>query len=92
MKFERFSVKACCGTSSIAYKLSSPIGKDLLAKLVAAGFTENKHFTASNILYSESVGLIIKGTFGSDNLQLKCKTRECDIHISSFEEILATLE
>lgn len=92
MKFERFSVKSCCGSSSISYKLYSTLHKDYLALFIENGFTEAKHFTESNILYIESANIIATGVFGSDKLQVKCKIKECEKYIENFEKILLLLE
>lgn len=93
MKIERFGVKTCCGGKpSLVLKLSSSVSKDFIPLFVGSGYTEAKRFTEGGMLYVESVNLIATGVFGSDNLQIKCKVKDCDKFISAFEELLATME
>lgn len=91
MNFKNNSVKSCCGSSSNVYKLEKILHKDFLKLFVMHGFTERKHFTDVNILYIESPQLIVTGAFGSDNLQLKCKIKECQKYIEEFDNILLNL-
>ena len=54
MKFEKTSLKSCCGSKfeSVAYKLNGILNKDYLALFIAAGFNEVKHFTKINIFFT----------------------------------------
>lgn len=90
MKVERFSVQACCGKTSVTLKLSSQISKDFIPLLVGNGYNEVKQFTASGMLYVENMNLIVSGVFGADNLQVKCKVKDCDKFINTFIELLTT--
>ena len=92
MKIERFAVQACCGTTTIAMKLSTPISKDFLPSLVSAGFIEAKHFTKAGLLYIENEALIISGTFGANIIHVRCKTGECTNLINDFEQLLTNME
>lgn len=84
---ERFLVKACCGSTSVNFKISSPISKDFLPLLVGNGFTEAKHFTTAGLLYVENESLVITGSFGQTLLQIKCK-KACEDSINSLEQLL----
>lgn len=87
MAVERFLVKACCGSTSVSFKIGSPLSKDFLPLLVGNGFTEAKHFTAAGLLYVENESLVVTGSFGQTLLQIKCK-KACEDSINSFEQLL----
>jgi hypothetical protein len=88
MKFEKFAVHACCGTTAVALKLGAPLSPAILAFLVGNGYIESPNFTKAGILYVENEGLTVTGALGSDILQLKCKNNDCSKYISDFEELL----
>lgn len=92
MKIERFTLQACCGGKSITFKIGQPITETLLNKLVALGYKESTHFTKAGILYADNKDFIIRGPFGSDKLQVKCKKSDCDQKLNDFESLLLTLE
>jgi hypothetical protein len=87
MKVERFLVKACCGSTSVTFKIGSPVSKDFLPLLVGNGFIESKHFTAAGLLYVENESLVVTGSFGQSILQIKCK-KTCEESINNFEQLL----
>ena len=92
MKAERLSVLDCCGGTSVAFKLGSPIRKEVLPTIVSAGYIASQHFLQANILYVENEGINVRGAFGGDVLQAKCKTTvDCTKYINAFEELLASL-
>lgn len=92
MKIERLTVKSCCGKTAVAFKLDSPISKDILPLLIGKGFIEGKHFTAAGMLYVENAALIASGNFGSNILHIKCKVNDCIKFINDFEELLTAVE
>lgn len=92
MKVERFSVQACCGNTSVAFKLDFSLSKDSLPYLVAAGFIEAKHFTASNMLYIENNSIILTGNFGTNIVHAKCKTKDCAEILNNIEQLLTNME
>jgi hypothetical protein len=91
MKAERFDVKACCGKTSIIYKIDEPLSKKHLEALIRLGFKEHTHFTQAGILYADNLDLIVTGPFGSDKLQLKCKNAACNQKTNEFEVLLAQI-
>ena len=94
MKIEKFINKtncAVCGKLSIAFRLGAPLSKTFLPYFVSNGFQESKHFTNSGIFYIENAGLVATGMFGSNTLQAKCKTDDCQNHLSKFEELLTQM-
>lgn len=91
MKAERYDIKACCGKTSIIFKIDQPLSKIHLAQLVSLGFTEFPHFTTAGILYADNSDLIVTGPFGSDRLQVKCKKSDCSQKVNDFEGLLAQL-
>ena len=88
MKIEKFTVQACCGKKSTIYKIDRPIDTNLLAALVALGFTELSHFTAAGILYADNMDFIVTGPIGSNRLQVKCKKADCDQKLNDIEVLL----
>jgi len=91
MKAEKHTVKACCGKTSIIFKIDEPLNKKHLESLVRLGFTEHPHFTKAGILYADNMDLIVTGPFGSDRLQLKCKNASCNQKVNDFEVLLAQI-
>ena len=85
MNIEKFSIQACCGKKSTIYKIDRPIDTNLLAAIVALGFTELAHFTAAGILYADNKDFIVTGPIGSNRLQVKCKRAECEQMLNDFE-------
>jgi hypothetical protein len=88
MKLEKFSIQACCGKTSTIYKTDRPLVKDFLNVFKNLGFVEAEHFTKAGILYVESKQFIITGPFGSDRLQIKCKTADCDGKLKEIEALI----
>ncbi len=88
MKIKKFEVKACCGKKSIIFQIDQPITKDLLVKLTQSGFTESPNFTKAGILYITNDNFVITGPIGSDKLQIKCRTVDCEDKLKSLEETL----
>lgn len=91
MKVERFSIKACCGRSTIIFKTDQPITARILADLIKVGFRENSQFTKAGILYADNSDFILTGPIGSDRLQVKCKFKECDQKLNDLEVLLLQL-
>lgn len=92
MKFERFSIQACCGRKAIIFKLGQPINEKFIFSLVALGYKEHVHFTKAGIMYADNLDFIVTGPIGSDKLQVKCKKGNCDAKLNDFEALLAQLE
>lgn len=93
MKAERFNVQACCGKTSIIYKIDEPLAHKHMESLIKSGFVEAKHFTKAGILYVDNLDFIVTGPFGSDRLQVKCKVKSaiCNEKLKDFEELLAQI-
>jgi hypothetical protein len=92
MKVERFTIQACCGRTSIIFKLDRPIASDLLAFLVSKGFTEDEKFTKAGMLYVDNPDFILVGALGADKLQAKCKPKDCTQKLNELEELLLQME
>lgn len=88
MDVERFSIKACCGRTSIIFKTSRPLSKDDVTSLVGYGFVENAHFTKAGILYADNSDFILTGPIGSDRLQVKCRFLDCSQKLNDLEDLL----
>ena len=90
MKVDRLVVPAFCNTCppSVSFKIDQPLNKDILPLLAKEGFVERPNFTKSNILYVESVSLIVSGMFGQNTIQTRCKIRDCQNFVNDFEQLL----
>jgi hypothetical protein len=91
MKTERFTVQACCGKTSVIFKVGEPLTVEHLKAFVDLGFNEAKHFTQAGILYADNLDLIVTGPLGSDRLQVKCKNANCEQKITDFEVLMQTI-
>jgi len=91
MKIERFTASnSCskCGGSALMFILDCSVTRDFLVFFVANGYRELVQYTAAGILYVESDGLIVHGTFGSNKLQIKCKKPNCNDLLNDLEKLL----
>lgn len=88
MKVERVSIRACCGKTALMFKTSQPLTKEVMAYLTKNGFKELEHFTKAGILYLENIDFVLTAPIGSDKLQLKCKTNDCEQKINNLEQML----
>ncbi len=91
MKVERHSIQSCCGRKAIIFKIDQPIDKKLCQSLVSNGFKESENYTKAGILYVDNLDFIVIGPFGSDRLQVKCKSSDCEKKVNDFEELLIKL-
>lgn len=91
MKVDRFVISACCGNTSLIFKIDQPITKNILAGLVALGFNEHHHFTNAGILYVDNLDFILTGPIGSDRLQVKCKKKDCEQNLKDLEALITQL-
>ena len=91
MKIEKFTIRACCGGTSVIFKTDQPLVKEHLAALVRLGFKEAEHFTKAGILYADNSDFTVTGPFGSDRLQVKCKHADCNQKMNDFEVLLQQL-
>lgn len=88
MKVERYSIQACCGKKALVFKTDKPLTKDIIVFLVNSGFKEATNFTKAGILYVENTDFIITGPLGTDRLQVKCRSSDCEQKINNLETIL----
>lgn len=91
MKVDRYLTAACCKKTSVTLRLGNQVSKSIIDLFVNHGFTEIKQFTNSGMIYIESANLIATGVFGSDNLQIKCKVKDCEPFIDNFINLLSSL-
>ncbi len=83
--------ESCCKQKSIYLILSKKIDKTLVDHLASNGFIEYKNFTISNICYVYNKDIIVQGSFGSDKLQIKCKTISCNQSLNILESLIKGL-
>lgn len=89
--FKKARLPGCCGNYSITYELSFPLRKEHVPHFESAGFFISMPYQQAGMLYAENNNLIAIGTFGSKNLQLKCKVRQCDALSTPLENVLTEL-
>lgn len=92
MKVERITVHACCGKTSIVFKLDRPINDGLLSFFTSNGFTENTHLTKAGILYVDNLDFTLSGALGSNKLQAQCKLKDCTSKLDELEVLLLQVE
>lgn len=88
---KRIEHESCCKQKSIYLILSKKIDKHLVEFLAKNGFIEYKSFTNSNICYVYDKDIIVQGSFGSDKLQVKCKTSSCNQSLNILESLIKGL-
>ena len=91
MKIEKFSVKSCCGKTAVLFKMDACISEDFLNTLKKSGYIEAPYLTKAGILYVDNDYAILTGTFGSNNLQVKCRKDNCEETIDNIEKYLQQL-
>ncbi len=91
MIVERFTTSACCGRTSITFKLNEPLTTNHLSTFTQNGFIESSNFTNAGILYISNQDLIATGPFGSNRLQIKCKNNNCNEKVNDFENLLKNM-
>jgi len=94
MKIERIiAPQNCskCGGMNLLLKLSVAVSKNFLPLFQSNGFKELTHFTQAGILYVENQNLTIHGPFGSDKLNVKCKSSNCPEILNNLEALLQQL-
>ena len=92
MKVERITVRACCGKTSLVFKLDRHIDANLLTFFTNNGFTENTHLTKSGILYVDNLDFTLSGALGANKLQAQCKIKDCTAKLDELEALLLQVE
>lgn len=77
-----------CNKGQLLLELSVPLDKTHIKFFAGSSFLENKTYTNLGLFYMESIDLTAIGPFGSNRLNIKCKTANCDDNIIQLEEIL----
>lgn len=88
MDVVRYIIKECCGSTASVIKLDRPLSIDIFDYLKLSGFEESPHFTKCGIVYVENDGIIITAPFGSNNVTVKCKSKNCQEYLEALEKIL----
>lgn len=94
MKIDRFNVQACCGKTSIIFKTDQPLSIKHIEGLISNGFKEHAHFTKAGIMYVDNSDFILTGPLGSDRLQVKCVSVNCEKEpqkLNDLEDLLLQL-
>lgn len=91
MAFTKSRKPGCCGTFNITYELSYPLRSEQTKAFEAAGFSVSMNYKNAGMLYAETDQIIAIGSFGTKNLQLKCKVPKCDEYSGPLESVLMSL-
>jgi len=91
MEAERFIIQACCGKTSLVFKINRPIMLTDIEQFKKLGFKEAVNMTKAGLLYVDNLDLIVSGPIGSDRLQVKCKFKDCEKIVNDFEVLLQQL-
>ena len=91
MQIKRYSASSCCGRKSTILEINKQVNVSFVSFFSQHGFVASDHFTKSGMLFIESNELIVNSSFGSNKLNVKCKTQDCDNNISKFEALLNSL-
>lgn len=77
-----------CNKGQILLELNVPLDKTHIKFFAGSPFLENKSYTNLGLFYMESLDLVAIGPFGSNRLNIKCKTANCNNNIIELEDIL----
>lgn len=88
MKVEKLLFKSCCGGISTVLKINKSISLKLLEYFKINNFKENPSFTKSGILYIENEDVILTGAIGSNQIQIKCRNKNCETVIATVTTYL----
>jgi hypothetical protein len=77
-----------CNKGQLIIELGIPLDKDHIKFFTGSKFMENKTYTNLGLFYMESIDLTAIGPFGSNRLNIKCKTDNCENNIIELEHIL----
>lgn len=93
MQIKRFVVQGCCGKTSVSLKIDRPISKDFLPLFISNGFIESTNFTKAGIFYVENESIRASGAFGTDRIQVQCKSNksDCQEKLNDIEALLQQL-
>lgn len=80
-----------CAKEQFLLEINKPFDKLDLQFFTNSDFMENKTYNNLGLLYVESVDLVAIAPFGSNRMQIKCKTSNCSNNIIKLEEILAKM-
>ena len=92
MKISKYTMRSCCGKTTVAFTVDKSIDDDFSAKLASIGFVEADHFKKSGILYTQNEDFILTGPYGSNRVQVKCRKKDCDQKINELEQKLKNME
>jgi hypothetical protein len=77
-----------CTKPQVLLEVNFSFDKEHLQYFNINNFTEVKSYTNVGILYVEDANLAAIGPFGSNRLQIKCKTDNCDASLANLENVL----
>jgi hypothetical protein len=80
-----------CAKPQILLEIDISFNSTHLDYLINNNYIEGKSYTKMGILYIEDDNLVAIGPFGSNRLQIKCKTNSCDESLLILENILKNI-
>jgi hypothetical protein len=90
IQIEKKEIQSCCGKKRLVWKLNCTLKKEHLSILQQAGFFFLKSFRDAGMIYIEDKGLIARGVFGLNELQVSCKSKACEESIKLLEKTILT--
>lgn len=81
-------MNACCGKTQIILQLDFPLEKKHLQLFLNSNFIEVKNYINSGIMFVEDTNLTASGPIGSNRLQIRCKTTDCEKSSIIIENII----
>jgi hypothetical protein len=88
---QKFNTKTCCGKILVTWKLGFQVTKELINYL-SNSFKEHNHFTKSGMLYMDNQSLVISGQLGSNSIQIRCKSKNCEQAMNDLESKISSYE
>jgi len=93
-EIKKIVTKSCsaCSKGQILLQFDFPL--DIAHKQFFADskFIESKAYADRGILYVEDANLVAMGPFGSNRLNIRCKTNSCDDSVAIVEGILRNIK
>jgi hypothetical protein len=89
--FTKTDIKACCGKKQTIIQLGFALDKSHIQAFVSNGFVISQSYIDKGILYIGDDNIFCLGPFGSNRIQVKCKSNNCIQSIEKLETILKSI-
>jgi hypothetical protein len=92
VEIKKIKINACCGKKSNIWQLPFALKKEHLEYFLKNNFYENKSYTDKGILYIENEYFAAICPFGTKDLRIKCKNKNCEENLYKLESILVDID